>query len=263
MTAFAASTSAIAASIYLGCGIAGLGSVAPGSVALVINDPPWGATKAAWDRQLDWLAWWAAIDHALAPDGVAVVLGDLRLAVKIVPIARRRFSYDLVWRKNRASGHLNAKRQPLRAHELMMVFGDAARGDHRYEPQFTYGHEPMKAITRISKSELYGRETVTRSQEGATHRYQTSVLDVDVVPNDTAGRIHSSQKPVDLLRWLVRAYSRPGELVADPTAGSGAVLQAARLEGRRSIGWEVHEPYHDAAAAWIAGTDGELWRAAP
>lgn len=240
--------------LHLGDGITGMLALAPGEAQLVLTDPPWGATKAIWDRPLDWRAWWAAIDHALAPTGTVAVFTSLRLALEIVPLASRPFAYDLIWKKNRPSGHLNAKRAPLRVHETVLIFG---RGS--YNPQFTYGHAPMNQATRISKSELYGRETITTTTAGATHRYQTSILDVASVANDSEGRIHSTQKPVDLLRLLVRSYSSPGDLVLDPTAGSGAVLHACRFEGRSCIAWESHPPMFEAASAWLEGRDSPLF----
>lgn len=245
--------------IVLGDGLAGLLALDAGSVQLVISDPPWGATKAAWDRPLNWTSWWTAIDHALAPDGVLVVFASLRLGATLIKRKRRPFLYDLIWRKNRATQHLNARKKPLRSHEQLLVFGSR----DRYTPQFTYGHRPMNAATRTSKSTLYGRESVTTSTAGATHRYQTSVLDFDTVSNDTHGRIHPTQKPVDLLRWLVRAYTAAGELVADPTCGSGATVQAARLEGRRAIGWEIDEVTAQKAQAWLAGRDIPLLGGVP
>lgn len=247
--------------LNLGDGCDGLLGLEAGSASLVLVDPPFGATRARWDRPLDWLRWWDAIDHALAPGRVAVVFATLRAALKICARPARRFAYDLVWKKNRASGHLNARRAPLRAHELILVFGDSAREAGCYEPQLTYGHAPMNAATRVSKSELYGRETVTSSNAGQTHRYQTSVLSFKSVANDTAGRIHPTQKPVELLRWLVRAYSRADELVVDPCAGSGATLQAARLEGRRAVGWENDPDIYGQARAWLDGTDSPLFAA--
>lgn len=241
--------------ILRGDGIQGLVRMPAQSVDLVCNDPPWGATKAKWDRPLDWRAWWAAIDHALAATGTLVVFGSVRLALTIIPLARRPFLYDLVWKKNRGTNHLNARKQPMRRHELLLVFGHA-RG---YTPQFTYGHKPMEPATRISSSELYGRETVTTATAGATHRYQGSVLEIDTVSNDTKGRIHASQKPVPLCQWIVSAYSQPGDLVVDPTCGSGSLIQAARLEGRRAIGWENDAATHAKALAWLEGRDTPLF----
>ncbi len=241
----------------LGDGVNALLDMPRGSVALVIADLPYGVTKAKWDRQIDPAVFAAAYDHALAPDGVLIAFANFRLGVELYQYAKRRFLYDLIWKKNRKSGHLNAKRDPMRAHETLLVFGA-----HRYDPQLTYGHPPMDACTRISKSELYGRETVTKSNAGSTERYQSSILEVDCVANDTDGRIHSSQKPIDLYRWLIKAYTRPGDLVFDPTCGSGASLQAARLEGRDAIGWELHHPHYEAARNWLAGTDTPLFATA-
>lgn len=247
------------AEVRLGDGIAGLRCLRAGSASLVVTDPPWGATRASWDRPLEWSDWWAAIDHALAPRGVVCVFSSLKLALEIAPLAPRRFAYDLIWSKNKASGHLNAARAPLRAHETILVFGDAARGPSTYQPQFTHGHEPMHAATRRSKSVLYGRQTVTRTQAGTTSRYATSLLRFDVVDNDSDIRIHPTQKPVALLRWLVRAYSRVGELVVDPTCGSGALVHAARAEGRAAIGWEIDPIACDRAQRWLDGRDLPLF----
>lgn len=244
-------TPTVGCAIAHGDGIEGLTRLVPGSVSLIVNDPPWGATKAEWDRPLNWTNWWGAIDFALAPDGVLVVFASLRLAATLIKKKRRPFLYDLIWRKNRATQHLNAKRKPLRAHEQLLVFGNR----DRYNPQFTYGHKPMNAATRVSKSSLYGRESVTSSTAGVTHRYQTSVLEIDTVSNDTDARIHPTQKPVELLQWLVRAYSNAGELVADPTCGSGSLVQAARLERRSAIGWDIDPAIVEKARAWLEGRD--------
>ena len=231
--------------IRCGDGVEGLRALSRGSVSLVLTDPPWGATQAKWDVPLDWRAWWEAIDHVLAPRGVASV----RLALDIVPLARRRYAYDLVWAKNKASGHLNAKRAPLRAHELILVFGDRVR----YEPQFTFGHEPMHAATRRRGSVLYGAQRASGAEAGTTRRYATSVLPFAVVNNDGSHhRIHSTQKPEALLRWFVRAYTQPGDLVVDPTCGSGAAIRAARAEGRVGIGWEIDPETAALACAWLA-----------
>lgn len=102
------------ARIECGDGLAGMLALDPRSVGLVLTDPPWGATQAAWDRPLDWRAWWTAIDHVLAPSGVVVVFASMRLAVEIAPLAPRPFLYDLVWTKNVGTGHLNANRAPMR-----------------------------------------------------------------------------------------------------------------------------------------------------
>jgi DNA modification methylase len=234
-----------------GDGIAGLLALPAGSVALVVNDPPWGCTKATWDSPLDWPAWWAAIDHALAPTGTLAVFASMKLAMIIGPIARRPFRYDLVWRKNRASGHLNAKRAPLRGHELLLVFGAAV-----YEPQITRGHRPIASGMKPGSGSLYGKERPFPNRAGKTDRYATSVLHFDNVSNDRGkGRLHATQKPAPLLRWLIRAYSKPGDLVADPTCGSGSTVHAARDEGRSAIGWDIHEPTVASASRWLASVD--------
>lgn len=182
--------------------------------------------------------------------------------LEIAPLAMvRAYSGRHLHRTDRrrwiAGLRLDGNKAPLRAHELMLVFGAAA-----YDPQFTEGHPPMHEATRRSSSALYGRNCVTKTKAGTTRRYATSVIPASVVNNDADIRIHSCQKPVELLRWLVRAYSRPGDLVADPTCGSGAAIQAARAEGRQAIGWELDSAAADRAQRWLDGRDLPLFEEA-
>jgi hypothetical protein len=135
-------------------------------------------------------------------------------------------------------------------HEQLLVFGSA-----KYTPQTMPGHKPLTAGKRGSRTSLYGAQRDTNVVQGRLDRWQTSVLPFDVVNNIGKARRHPTQKPVSLLRWLVRAYSNPGDLVADPTCGSGALVHAARDEGRPAIGWELHEPTATAAAAWLTSVD--------
>lgn len=243
--------------IVLGDGIVGMRDLPKGSAALVFNDPPLGKTRAKWDEALNWSAWWEAIDHVLRPGGLLVAVGDLRFFATIAPLAKRRFSYDLIWSKNRKTRHLDAKKRPLLGHETLFVFGV---GDGSvFNPQFTYGHEPMHGATRRSMSELYNRESMTTTIAGRTERYQDSVLEIDCVANDSDNRIHSTQKPIELVRWCLRAYTNEGDLVVDPTCGSGSMIHAARSEKRSAVGWEKDPVMHDKAQRWFDGRDTPLF----
>lgn len=221
----------------LGDGITGMLALNPGSVSLVLSDLPSGETRAEFDVQPDLEQLWRAVWHCLKPSGVAVMMASsLRFAADLRASAEPCFRHDLVWHKSVATGFLNAKRAPLRAHEFVLVF---ARQRHTYNVHMRGGATPIHACRRLNHSENYGAHVeVTSSRAGATDRYPTSVLDFASVGTSSKERVHPQQKPVALLRWLIETYSNPGDLVVDPYAGSGSTGVASQQCGRLFLGWE-------------------------
>jgi hypothetical protein len=229
--------------ILLADGLDGLRSLDAGSVDLVLSDLPSGETQAEFDHAPDLAALFAATWHALKPDGIAVFMASsLRFAVACMAAGGKAYRYDLVWEKSTATGVLNAKHRPLRSHEFVLVF-QRERGC--YVPQMETGFAPLaRGLGAASKSENHGTTRDTRdTREGATDRFPRSVLHFGSLGNNAKDRIHPQQKPVDLLRWLVRSYSRPGDLVVDPFAGSGSSGVAALAEGRQFIGFDASERF--------------------
>lgn len=237
--------------VELGDGLTGLLSLPAGSVGLVLSDLPSGETQAPYDRPPELDAMWPAVWHALRPDGIAVLMAsNLRFAAALLASQERRFRYDLVWHKSIAVGFLNARHRPLKAHEHVLVF---SRKVGTYHPQRSTGHGPIH--TNGGRGALgsvnYGTGQAVdargwplgKSRAGATDRWPRSVLAFGSVGIRDRARKHPQQKPEDLLRWCVRTYSRPGDLVADPYAGSGSTGVAARAEGRAFRGWDVNARY--------------------
>lgn len=238
------------ATVQLGCGIDGLGSMQAGSVDLVLCDPPSGETAADFDVRPNLWAFWIAAWQALKPSGAAVCFASsLSFAADLIA-SSRNFRYDIVWHKTLATGHLNARRRPLRAHEFILVF---YREEGTYNRQMSDGHGPIhQASRRIAQGhgENYGKVTrETHSRAGATDRYPTSVLRFSCVGTSSKRRTHPQQKPEPLLQWLTRTYSNPGDLVVDPFAGSGSGGRAAEAEGRRWLGWDIDARFGAAAPA--------------
>jgi len=205
------------------------------TVSLVLTDPPFGATQNSWDYEIDVDLFWWSLKPWLVDDATVVAFSDMRTAVRL--IASREalpFRYDLIWRKNKPRGHLNAKRRPMRSHETILVFGAAT-----YTPEMSIGHKPINYAKNHNGSG-YGKGKPTISRVGATDRYPQSVIDWPVVNNDDPERIHPSQKPVDLCRYLTRMFNSTRGVVLDPFAGSGSSLIAAQLENCDSVGFELN-----------------------
>lgn len=223
--------------VELGDGLAGLRSLTPGSVGLVLSDLPSGETRAIFDQPPPLSELWQAVWQALRPNGVAVLMAsNIKFAAALITSQLDAFRYDLIWHKSIAGGFLNARHRPLRAHEFVCVF---SREQGVYNPQMRTGLTPVHANDgRTSTGENYGIAKGGRSRAGATDRHPWSVLPFASVGTTDPKRKHPQQKPEDLMRWLVRSYSHPGDRVVDPYAGSGSTGKAATAEGRSFRGWD-------------------------
>lgn len=215
----------------------GLTRIADGSVDFVFADLPYGRTQNDWDKLVPTERLWPALRRVCKPTAAMVFTAMQPFTSLLVCSNLADFRYEVVWRKNKVRGFLNAKRQPLRTHESVLVF---YRQQPTYAPQMTSGHKPVNSYTKhTSDGTNYGATKAGVKGGGSTTRYPTSVLDIPVLNNDDPEHIHPTQKPVALVEWFLRTYTQPGDLVLDPTAGSGTSLVAAAGLGRQYIGFET------------------------
>lgn len=213
----------------------------PSGIDAVLTDPPYGQTRCAWDRApADMTAFWEKIGPLVKENAAVVVFGAGEFFVDVVNINRRWFRYDLVYEKSLAVGFLNANRQPLRAHELMAVFYRKLPEYHpqkfRGKPYTVRGGNDRAAIY----NSMHGVDTI--NHDGL--RYPRSVIRC----RNTSGKSwHPTEKPLELMDWLTRAYTSEGQLVLDPFMGSGTTGVAALKAGRRFIGVEKDEHWFNVA----------------
>lgn len=205
-----------------------------GSVDLVLADPPYGTTRNKWDCRIDLARLWPEL-RRVCRSQAAVVLTAAPPFDKVLAMSNLgEYRYDWVWEKGNATGHLNASKMPLKAHENVCVF---YREPPVYNPQKTTGHKPVNSFyTRYSGSN-YGKAEVARSGGGSTERFPRTVLKFS--SDKQTDHRHATQKPLALMRYMVRTYSNPGETVLDFCMGSGTTALACALEGRRFIGIEL------------------------
>jgi hypothetical protein len=236
--------------IRTGCGIEGLRGLAPGSVDLVFSDLPSGETRAHFDNPIDLAAFWPAAWACLKPSGAVVLMASsLRFAAEVIASEPKAYRYDVVWEKGRATGHLNAAKAPMRAHEFILVF---YRKHGTYNPQKTTGHELVRCSPSEAQSANYGR--VRGTEYESAERYPRSVVEFTAMANSgSAARRHPQQKPIPLLQWVVRTYTNQGELIAEPCAGSGSMGVAAIGEGREYVGWDFEPKPPQAVQVGLMG----------
>ena len=211
-----------------------LKSIPESSVDLALCDLPYGTTQNKWDSVIPLQPMWDALRRVLKPGAVFVTTASQPFTSVLVASNLNGFRHEWVWEKNKASGHLNAKRRPMRAHEDILVFCD---GQPFYCPQMTEGHKPGNYAKRSAQSTNYGQSESTE-YGGSTKRYPRSVISFPVMNNDDPEKWHPTQKPVALFEYLALTYSKAGDTVLDISMGSGTTGLACINTGRNFIGIE-------------------------
>lgn len=216
-----------------------------GSLDMILADMPYGTTRAPWDSQIDLQRLWPELRRVCR--GAIVLFAqtpfDKVLGASNLPMLR----YEWIWEKTNATGHLNAKRAPMKAHENVLVF--YAR-QPTYNPQKTTGHVRKTAAKWGDGSSLYGRQVLDGKVYDSTERYPRSVQ--TFASDKQRSKLHETQKPLGLCEYLVRTYSNPGDLVLDFCMGSGTTGAACQATERRFIGIESDPAYFAVAQDRLA-----------
>ena len=217
------------ATLHLGDCLELMKAIPDASVDLILCDLPYGTTQNKWDALIPFDQLWACYDRIAKLNAAIVLTAAQPFTSALVMSNPRNFKYQWVWDKAQVTGFLNAKKQPLRRHEDIVVF---YRSQSTYNPIFTAG-KPYK-IDRKHATANYGAQT-SNTTESDGKRYPTSILGVPHV-REAGG--HPTQKPVALMEYLIRTYTNEGETVLDNCMGSGTTGVACMNTGRRFIGME-------------------------
>lgn len=228
--------------------LTGMQRIPDGSVDCIICDLPYGTTACKWDSVIPFEPLWEQYKRVIKPTGAIVLFGAEPFSSMLRMSNIEWFKYDWYWRKPKGTGHLNAKKQPMRDVEIISVF---YKQQCTYNPQFSKG-EPFgnksgsKHFTSEAGATTYGKFASgpgTRNDNPGI-RYPKQCIEFGVVERDTE---HPTQKPVDLIAYLIRTYSNPGDTILDNTIGSGTTAVAALREKRHFIGFELNRDYYDIA----------------
>jgi site-specific DNA-methyltransferase (adenine-specific) len=227
-----------------------MASIPNGSVDMVLCDLPYGTTQNKWDAVIPFGPLWA---HYKRICKGAIVLAAQPPFDKALGASNiQNLKYEWIWEKESGTGHLNAKKAPLKSHENILVFYSR---QPVYNPQFSAG-KPYKMVSGKASSN-YGqqKETVTESDG---RRYPLTVLRF----NRDKNRVHPTQKPVALMEYLIRTYTNEGETVLDNCMGSGSTGVACANTGRNFIGIEKDAKYFAIAKQRIESAQLPLLEAA-
>lgn len=201
-----------------------------GSVDMVLCDLPYGTTQNKWDAVIPFDQLWP--EYRRICKGAIVLTSSQPFTSIMIASNLADFKYAWVWEKSAATGHLNAKRMPMKLHEDINVF---CKGSAPYNPQDL---QPFnKTVRRGSNGSNFGDSGNENFQEFTN--YPRSILRY---PTDSKP-VHPTQKPVALMEYLIRTYTNEGETVLDNTMGSGTTGVAAVNTGRKFIGIERDDKY--------------------
>lgn len=210
------------------------------SIDLLLTDFPYGTLnkRNEWDTIIDYPTFWNHIDRICKPTCPIISTAAQPFTSVLIASNYKDFKYTMVWEKSKATGYLNAKKQPLRAHEDIVVF---YKKQPTYNPQMTQG-TPYDKGTAVRDTEAYGvqtKEVHVKNDSGL--RYPRSVLYFKTAESE--GKYHPTQKPVALYEYLIRTYSNEGDTILDPCMGSGTTGVSCLNTNRNFIGIEMEEKY--------------------
>ena len=221
-----------------------------GSVDMILCDLPYGTTACKWDIVIPFVPLWEQYMRIIKANGAIVLFAQTPFD-KILGCSNiDMLKYEWIWEKTQATGHFNAKKAPMKAHENILVF---YKGQPIYNYQKTLGHKPINSFTKLAsvanKTEVYGKVTKDIKGGGDTDRYPRSVLRYksDKQLTKLNGTGHPTQKPVALCEYLIKTYTNEGHVVLDNTMGSGTTGVACANTGRKFIGMEQDSKYFDIA----------------
>ena len=217
-------------------------------VDAIICDLPYGITSCSWDSVIDFEEMWLRLNKLIKPNGAIVLFGSEPFSSALRMSNIKNYKYDWKYEKNKSTGFLNAKRQPLLNYEDICVF---------YKKQCTYNPQKTKA-GKVYKRGLVKRDKDLKIQQSDNYGEQKDFIQIDdgsrypkriqyFNNNETAKQVHPTQKPVALMEYLIKTYTNENETVLDFTFGSGSTGVACKNTNRNFIGIEMDENYFNIA----------------
>jgi hypothetical protein len=218
--------------LYLGDCLEVMKQLPDACIDMVLADLPYGTTQCAWDVIIPFEPLWREYLRIAKPEAAIVLCAAQPFASMVVASNPKHYRYEWIWEKGNATGFLNAKKQPLRAHESAPVFDRQPPG---HPPQLSSGPARTPPTRKTVNSECYGK-ALALTEYDSTERYPRSVQFFS--SDKQTGSFHPTQKPVAWMKFLISTYTGPGHVVLDNSMGSGTTGVACMQLGRRFIGIE-------------------------
>lgn len=221
------------------------------SVDCIICDLPYGTTACAWDTVIPFDDLWREYYRLLKDNGNIVLFSAGLFTIDLIQSNRKDFKYKLIWEKNVPTGMASAKYRPMKYYEEICIFQKGSNCTYNpiMKPRVGKGKSCYRYDHYAGKSNHINVDKVKKRYD-PDYVQPGDVLQFNVVPN-RIGKVHPTQKPVELMNWLVTTYSNEGDTVLDNTMGSGTTGVACKLLNRHFIGIELDKNYYNTAVVKI------------
>jgi len=232
--------------------------IADGSIDCIICDLPYGTTSCKWDIIIPFEPLWEQYERIIKDNGAIVLFGSQPFTTDLIMSNRRLFKYELIWDKDRPTGFPEANKKPLKVHENICIF---------YDKQPTYN--PIKWKGRPNNAQTKGNKPIEKKIErGKMPVFNNSTVDltgnkfpISIVYEKKIAPtkyLHKTQKPIELIEYLIKTYTNEGYLVLDNTMGSGTTGVACNNLNRNFIGIEKDDNYFNIAEKRINETQVQI-----
>jgi site-specific DNA-methyltransferase (adenine-specific) len=220
------------------------------SIDLILADLPYGTTKLKWDIVIPFDKLWKEYNRIIKPNGAIILFGKQPFTSFLIQSNLKDFRYEIIWNKKRGTDIGNTNKKPLNAHENLAVF---------YKKQPTYNK-----MDDLGFEPYVDKRNKTLQHHNATHTIRQGFSNIPIVNNGTrvpttirtyfpdnkkgkGSSLHPTQKPVDLLEWIIKSYTNENEIVLDNTMGSGSTGIACLNTNRYFIGMELDKDIFEVA----------------
>ena len=222
------------------------------SVQLIFADLPYGTTQCKWDSILPFDLLWKQYERIITDNGVILLTASQPFTSAVVMSNPKLFKYEWIWHKNKGGNPLNAKIQPMKQHESVLVF---SKGKATYNPILEERAESGRK--RVLSARVKGGSIKDDAVYGQTNiiftNYNEKRLPQTVQYFNVERGLHPTQKPLEMAKYFIETHSNENDIVLDNTMGCGTFPLAAKKLKRSFIGIEKEVKYYDLAVARVFG----------
>lgn len=227
-------------------------SIPDKSVDAIITDPPYGTTACKWDSVIPFDLMWKQLNRIIKDNGAIVLFGSepFSSALRISNI--KNYKYDWIWEKTMCTGMAQNEYMPMKYHEIISIFVNKSKPTFnkifadRNESSINRANYKMQGSSHLSNHINIGKQSAKQYNPNKVN--PKSILKFKSVPNTPKGsKLHPTQKPVELIEYLIKTYTNENETVLDFTMGSGTTGVACKNLNRKFIGIEMDDNYFEIA----------------
>ncbi len=209
----------------------------------IITDPPYAVTGFSWDQLIPFDKMWEKISKLIKPTGAIVLFGNEPFSSALRQSNKEWYRYDWKWIKTQVTGFQNVKYQPLRCYEDIMIFSKSSAVPNCKSPMCYYPQGLIKVNLNVSRGSVdYLKEKKQTTRKKTIQQYGNFPRNVLQFARESK-LYHPTQKPCNLMEYLIQTYTQENELILDFTSGSGSTLLSCELLNRKWIGIEITDKY--------------------